>query len=395
MDREAARKKALSIIVDTADDVSGLGSPAPPLPLPRKMDTPRSDTAGQDRQSTVPDSFFESFKCLEDDADDLDLRLQLDSFDEAPEEAKSKRSKYRNPSFRKPHSRSNINLNRSSLSPPASRPGTKGRSETPTSPPPTLPSPVSPVSPGHSRRKSRALSLRTGRPSIAETIIASPTTPASMDPDAAHYQDPEARLKLRLYLASPQKFDEAVEFGFPSAEVAPGKRNEYPLRKQQSCVALSDEQGQQEVTADDKSSVYSDELSVPESDSPKTPEPLEKPPTRPFRAASDAITPPHHNVYAASQASREMTLRMTLTRPDLRACDDQIYGWQRGGTPAGRSSALGPGEDARAKSPEVLYVREGSSKDSISMERQFAALEQWAEPERGVVKRFWDRVRRG
>lgn len=361
------------------------------------MVTPESNTAGQERQSTVPDSFFESFKCLEDDADDLDLRLQLDSFNEDPQETKSKRSKYRSPSFRKHLSISKININRSSPSPTASRPGTKDRSEAPTSPPPTLPSPVSP---GHSRRKSRALSLRTGRPSIAETIIASPTTSPSMDPDAAHYQDPEARLKLRLYLASPQKFDEAVEFGFPSVEVAPGRRtSEHPLRKQQSCVGLSDEQGRQEVTADDKSSVYSDEISVPESDSPKTPEPLEKPPTRPFRAASDATPPPHHHhhdVYAGSQASREMTLRMTLTRPDLRACNDEIYGWQRGGgAPAGRSSTLGPGEDARAKSPEVLYVREGSSKDSLSIERQFAALEQWAEPERGVVKRFWNRVRRG
>lgn len=348
------------------------------------MDTPRSNSAGQERQSTVPDSFFESFKCLEDDAEDLDLRLQLDSFNEDPQETKSKRSKHRNPSFKKHLSISKINLNRSSQSPSSSRPGTKDKSETPTSPLPTLPSPVSP---GHSRRKSGALSLRTGRPSIAETIIASPTTPASIDPEAAHYQDPEARLKLRLYLASPQKFDEAVEFGFPSAEVAPGRHtSEHPLRKQQSGVALSDEQRRQEVTADDKSSVYSDELSVPESDSPKTPEPLEKPPTRPFRATSDTTpSPHHHHVYAGSQASREMTLRMTLTRPDLRACDDQIYGWQRSG----------PGEEARAKSPEVMYVREGSTKDSTSIERQFAALEQWAEPERGVVKRFWDRVRRG
>ena len=37
-----------------------------------------------------------------------------------------------------------------------------------------------------------------------------------IDPEAKHYQDPEARMKLRLYLASPQKFDEAIEFGFPA-----------------------------------------------------------------------------------------------------------------------------------------------------------------------------------
>lgn len=41
---------------------------------------------------------------------------------------------------------------------------------------------------------------------------------SSIDPTAQYYQDPEARLKLRVYLASPQKFDEAIEFGFPSLE---------------------------------------------------------------------------------------------------------------------------------------------------------------------------------
>jgi len=44
----------------------------------------------------------------------------------------------------------------------------------------------------------------------------------STDTDAAYYQDPEARLKLRVYLAFPQKFDEAVEFGFPSTAESKG-----------------------------------------------------------------------------------------------------------------------------------------------------------------------------
>ena len=46
------------------------------------------------------------------------------------------------------------------------------------------------------------------RPSIDSTV--------SIDAAATYYQDPEARMKLRKYLASPQKFDEAVAFGFPS-----------------------------------------------------------------------------------------------------------------------------------------------------------------------------------
>src|SRR5699024_8789531 len=43
---------------------------------------------------------------------------------------------------------------------------------------------------------------------------------------AQYYQDPEARLKLRVFLASPQKFDEAIEFGFPALE----KENHSPNR---------------------------------------------------------------------------------------------------------------------------------------------------------------------
>lgn len=347
----------------------------------------------------MPDSFFESFRFMED-ADDLDLRLQLDSFHDIPEEPEqtmAKRAKHRHPSFRKNFSISKINLNRSSQ-PPPSRPETRDRTATPTSPPP-LSNPVSPVSSNHGRRRSRAFSLRAGRPSIAEGM-SSPTTSsaAPIDPEAAHYQDPDARLKLRVYLASPQKFDEAVEFGFPSAEVAPPKRKNdpHPLRKQQSCVELSDEQGTHKedvATTDDKSSVYSDG-SLAEPDSPKTPEPLEKPPSQPFRAVSDVgtVKPIRHHDYSGSHASsREMTLRMTLTRPDLRACEDQIYGWQQKGATQKAQSPV-PGDEA-PRSSSVMYVREGSTKDNI--ERQFAAMDAWPEPEKGVVKRFWNKVRRG
>lgn len=414
LNREAAGNNTLSIIVDNADeasskpesptrtdvpDVSGLRFSAPPSPRPANMDASRSNTAGKERQSAEPESFIESFKFMED-ADDLDLRLQLDTFNEIPEEetmeTTPKRAKHRHPSFRRNFSLSKINLNRSSQ-PPPSRPETKDRSATPTSPPPTL---SNPVSPNHGRRRSRALSLRGARPSIAEGM-ATPATSAPIDPEAAHYQDPDARLKLRVYLASPQKFDEAVEFGFPSAEAAPAKRkNEpHPLRKQQSRLELADDSAarkEQGLPADDKSSVYSD-ASVPEPDSPQTPEPLDRAPPRPFRPASDAGAAKaarHHDHSGSLASSREMTLRMTLTRPDLRACEDQIYGWkQKGGArrPQQQAAAV-PEEAERATSPPVVYVREGSTKDSI--ERQFAAMDAWAEPERGVVKRFWDKVRR-
>lgn len=42
-----------------------------------------------------------------------------------------------------------------------------------------------------------------------------PPLPA-IDADAAHVSDPATRLKLKLYLGSAAKFDEAIEFGFPA-----------------------------------------------------------------------------------------------------------------------------------------------------------------------------------
>ncbi|PKS10502.1 hypothetical protein jhhlp_002254 [Lomentospora prolificans] len=344
--------------------------------------------------SMIPDSFYESFRCL-DESNDLDLQLRLDNYPAATASQPSESRKQRNPSFRRHLSMSKVHLGLSAQ-PTSSRPGTKETSGTSAaSSPPPLKGVGIPLSPTHGRRKSRALSLRTPRPSIAENVI----SPAASNIDAAaaaHYQDPEARLKLRVYLASPQKFDEAVEFGFPSTDLASGpqKPESRPLRKQQSCFALSDEPDKNHTfLSDDRSSVYSDDISMAEPDSPKTPEPLEKPPiARSFRAASDAgLVARVTNDYNQTQASaREMTLRMTLTRPDLRAGEDQIYGWQQKHAATGRKSqSSGLREDV---SSPVVYVREGNSKDSI--ERQFAVFDQWAEPERGVVKRFWNRVRR-
>lgn len=82
-----------------------------------------------------------------------------------------------------------------------------------------------------------------------------------------------------------------------------------------------------------------------------------------------------------------MTLRMTLTRPDLRADEEQMYGWQK------PSSAKAHAHDGLAQ-PRT-YVKAANSKDSMSIERQFAAFdEENAGGDGGVVKRIWNRVRR-
>ncbi|KAL4772602.1 hypothetical protein BDW60DRAFT_40519 [Aspergillus nidulans var. acristatus] len=44
----------------------------------------------------------------------------------------------------------------------------------------------------------------------------SPFLIPNIDTSAQYYRKPEARLKLRIFLASPQKFDEAVEFRIPN-----------------------------------------------------------------------------------------------------------------------------------------------------------------------------------
>ena len=87
-------------------------------------------------------------------------------------------------------------------------------------PPPPAPSGIfrfekpSPVSGPHAPMASSALSA----PALPEP----PPRRPSLDAAAAHYLNPEARRQLRLYLATPSKFDEALEFGFPALRPAAG-----------------------------------------------------------------------------------------------------------------------------------------------------------------------------
>jgi hypothetical protein len=77
--------------------------------------------------------------------------------------------------------------------------------------------------------------------------------------------------------------------------------------------------------------------------------------------------------------NREMTLRMTLTRPDLRADETAIYGWQ-----TSHKSTL----------QEPLAVQELNDKE---MRGPFGGSDGWGpeEKENGVVKRFWNKVKSG
>ena len=77
-----------------------------------------------------------------------------------------------------------------------------------------------------------------------------------------------------------------------------------------------------------------------------------------------------------------MTLRMTLTRPDLRADENLLYGWQ----------------GVRNKSPlgeEILSGVDSSSTSKNDLKGPFGGIDGWGPVEKddGVVKRFWNRVR--
>ena len=149
----------------------------------------------------------------------------------------------------------------------------------------------------------------------------SETHDTALDSEAAYYRDPEARMKLRQYLVSPQKFDEAVEFGFPSSDGA-NKENITPQRSRAS-LRRSDITFYNEEDA--SLSDLCDESSVPDSDVPLTPSDLDTP----FRSSHRLPTTSIDSIRGGkSTPTREMTLRMTLTRPELRADEVALYGWQ-------------------------------------------------------------------
>lgn len=310
------------------------------------------------------DSITESFRWLEE-SDDLDLRLHLDNDNQSsPKQEKKKRVP-----FPRHLSISKMSFGRPSVQ--LSRPGTRGGAMA--SPalseqfaPSSMPSPA-----GHFRRRSRAMSLMS--PNKAQ--ISDDSTLVDQAP--SHYQDPEARMKLRVYLASPHKFDEAIEFGFPSYEGG-----------ETSHIRSFSRQGSSDrmhhLNNDDVESLISDPASPTDMASPRTPMSMDHP------SVEHSPHIPHEGTWPANYAqapasSREMTLRMTLTRPDLRADEEQMYGWQKPSSPKTQA------HDGSAQPRS--YVRASTTKDNI--ERQFAAFDQEnASADNSMVKRFWNRVRR-
>ncbi|KAG5947455.1 hypothetical protein E4U59_001040 [Claviceps monticola] len=337
------------------------------------------------------DALLESLGFLEE-SEDLDLKLALDdyNFDDGDENV-AVSTKWDH-LFNKHLSIAKLPFGHRASVAVYSPPTKKGLVRTSVAASPHTSVPSSPGH-GHSRRRSRALSLITPN---RQTV---PDSTTFVDSAAAHYQDPDARMKLRVYLASANKFDEAVEFGFPSLEDASDKEHASSRKRAASQEERSSTRlGKLSPCAqDDEFPIYSDddEASTMEPNSPRTPSTIMDNAllVKSMQASWDETRQsqgPKEDIAHAPSTLREMTLRMTLTRPDLRANEEQMYGWQK------VSAEQKPYQirDVHEPRSAASQVRRVHSKPSI--ERQLAAMDQegpWANDE-GVMKRLWNRVRR-
>lgn len=234
-------------------------------------------------------------------------------------------------------------------------------------------------------------------------LVSKPQSPDS----TLHYKDPEAREKLRKYLANPQRLDEAIEFGFPSAtktffddaattnslaffdaasmhSIRPSIASQttthsvfHDCSEPITFLSGSDTSsitstGSRSVTDDlspitprDKDTLHMGDLGVVIEDSEsRRPSIVEQIPAslqpmlpRAFRKSSEASTiNPDHSTDAATAAwdhllmpeNREMTLRVTLTRRDLRSSEADIYAYQEK-PPATATTATFPSRSARSR----------------------------------------------
>lgn len=373
------------------------------------------DVNGKD---PVRQSLYDSFRWM-DEEEDLDLGLDCDEYHANLREEVPQTSRRRRPSFRRRLSISKMPFGRSSMT--TSRPASK---DLPINP--SLERLQPNTMPAMQRRLSRTLSIM----NPSKHLQPEPTP--IIDPTAAHYQDPEARQKLRAYLASPSKFDEAVQYGFPATDSTPRpstsdmrKCHPHPSHSTGSDNMRSflDFDGDEEEDDAERSIRDDDASSLSDPDSPKTPQlggGLTPPPghRRPMKSATDPLhlsSGARRTVFAKKPmssdsnmhdpaVSREMTLRMTLTRSDLRATEELIYGWQPQAqyvhVHARRKSQSLPAQSQSTVPvgrPTAMYLGEDTSY-KVEVESHVAGVDHWtpdtAEGDKNVMKRFWNKVRR-
>ena len=293
----------------------------------------------------------------------------------------------------------------------------------------------------------------------------------SQEARTVFYQDTEVRKKVRLYLGSPQKFDEAIEYGFPSSvqsteddidpleipvsEPSPDSRildtdlQRYLAGTQESLAFLDvsdesstffdeEEEDSNTITKlidEYRDSLVADTSSISDLEGPATPSsefdgqfemvgptpghylPSRKPSLASMQLSSAStstpgstpvsrrpstvesidtmlstnkplppdpldLTPRARRPYVVDSVerelllNREMTLRLTLTRPDLRADDEEIYGWQNNVQQSKKSRQLDT--DPLALNDLPPFVEDGSG-----------AMGAFAARKKGAVMKVW------
>ena len=267
----------------------------------------------------MDDSMLDSFRWLEDE-EDLDLTLDDYHTHISGTAEPSVRSTSRRPSFRR-----SMSLNSMPFGfdhPPLLDRLPRSHTSTPS------------LSPQTTLKRTSSRPVSSSFPPRHSTHSFVP----GIDQSTKYYQDPEARLKLRVYLASPQKFDEVIEFGFPSLE----KRDNLSIRRpsliRNQDTALSAQTFLNEDNASffdaheerDNASLLEMETSIMLSDAlshnAHKSTPLEFSSDLEDSTMKSNPRPKASKPYIQTLAgSREMTLRMTLTRPDLRADEAVLY----------------------------------------------------------------------
>ncbi|KAJ5162485.1 hypothetical protein N7492_007877 [Penicillium capsulatum] len=263
-----------------------------------------SESDPNETDSKMDQSLYDSFRWMDEDGD---LDLSLDEYHAHVVEAAATKPKPRpRASFRRSLS---ISQHSSRHRPAASLPQGFPHSQS-----------VRPFTPIVNRHSTSQVNSRpASRHQTFHHVPKSSTT--SIDPTAQYYQDPDARLKLRVYLASPQKFDEAIEFGFPSLDQ--NKENMAPEPSPSPQSAESDCAGTF-FEDDDGTMVGSPGGSLKEEPSPPPKSVQSRESTRPSIGSPTLLQRRQSFLPAVKTGpqrlpgNREMTLKMTLTRPDLR-----------------------------------------------------------------------------
>ncbi|KAJ5112067.1 hypothetical protein N7532_000112 [Penicillium argentinense] len=338
-----------------------------------------SESEWEETNSTMDQSIYDSFRWLDEDGD---LDLSLDEYHSHIAAATSKGRSRRRPSFRRSLS---FSTHASMKHRPSPSMPTRALPSSQTIQPLSPIPPLSPVSSHHRRRSSSRPASRRQPASHAAK-----SSTSSIDPSAQYYQDPDARLKLRVYLASPQKFDEAIEFGFPSLDQ--NKENVDPeptspsVPVKQECAGTFFEDDDGTVVGSPGTSITEEPTPPPSSAPAPASAPATAGPAHPRHSSQlREITRPSADTPSLFQrrqsflpgsktgprqlpGNREMTLKMTLTRPDLR---------EESPTPSQQS----PPDDPLRLAALPPADRSQQIWDDL-------------DDERGMVKKIWRRLRR-